>query len=492
MKRLTILILLSFYVSTYLGGNECDSKLFSLSAYKKKGSSLKVKNILQELSLKCNLSIVFKDERSKKAIEKELDFVNIKDYTFDDFLDFLFTEANLFYTYDKTKNKIVLQYLKNKTFSIDYVNISELESESTKSISTGSSVGSDTGSGGTGVSASIGGGTPSSDYTLMTSKSKFAFWENLEKNIKKLFDNPKDVSMFLNQDASLLSITANKKELKKVENFLNTLMEKMHKQVLIEAKIIEVIYSKNKANGIDWSQLNISLSGSFSGNAETNSPLNKSYNFGLAYSFSTDKFIQFLNRYGTVRVLSSPKILTLNNQPAVINVGEQLSYKYQTGSVTTTGGTAAGTNTFSLGSTFVGITLYVIPEVSKSNEIIMKINPVVSKLADETSSPETTRELPPDIKIKQLTSIVKVKDGQKVLIGGLIGVTKNKETRKIPILSDIPVLNGLFGSEQILHRKSEMFILITPKIIKTDNMPTIDDLDLSACLFDNKRKLQLQ
>ncbi len=488
MKRFFgILVLLSLFVQ--LNAGECDSKLFSLSAYKHQGSSLRVEDILQELSLKCNLSIVFRDEKSKKAIKKQLDFVNIKDYTFEDFLEFLFDESNLFYTYDKRKSQISVQYYKSKTFSIDYINVSELESESTKSINTGTSAGIggyNEGNLGTGSSygvSSIGGSgndllsgsgsSPSTDYTLMKTKSKFAFWKNLKKNIVKLFDNPDDVKLFLNQDASLLTVTANKKELQKVEKFIDTLMNKMHKQVLIEAKIIEVVYNNSSSVGIDWSKLNLYLTGSLSGGNN----IARNFSYKLTYGFTSEKFLQFLNQYGTVKVLSNPKILTLNNQPAVINVGEQLSYKYQTGSVTTTGGTAAGTNVYSLGSTFVGITLYVIPEVSANNEIVMKINPVISKLSDEISVQEITRELPPDVKIKQMTSIVKVKDGQKVLIGGLIGVLKNKESNRVPILGYLPFLEGIFGNKKDLRKKSEMFILIVPKIVKSDNMPTIDEMD---------------
>ncbi|WP_434658383.1 type II secretion system protein GspD [Sulfurimonas sp. NW9] len=121
----------------------------------------------------------------------------------------------------------------------------------------------------------------------------------------------------------------------------------MHKQVAIEAKIIELTYDDSSSTGIDWSKLDISLSGSISNDpgAVDATLLNKpSYN--LAYSFSTAKFLKYLKTYGDIKVLSNPKVVTMNNQPAVINVGEQLSYKFQTGSVTTTGGTAAGTNTF--------------------------------------------------------------------------------------------------------------------------------------------------
>ena len=500
------MLMIVFMITLY--ANSCNEKLFSLSAYQNSKESITIKDVLKDISLNCNISISFLDKYSKKAINKKLDFVNIKDYTFDDFLEFLFDEANLFYVYSKDKNRIKVQYYKTQTFSIDYVN-AVLKSTSMKTIHSGSSsstMGNDPNMGGMGGSnSSFSGGnlnntqgnasSPSMDITEMITESEFTFWDNLKSNISNLFEDKVNTKIFLNKDASLLTVSATKKDLKKVKKYLATLMKKMHKQVLIEAKIIELIYDDSSAKGIDWSQLKISLNGSLS-----NIPLDGSDVSGsvlgsfskpmykLSWNFSTDKFINFLDKYGDVKVLSNPKILTLNNQPAVINVGEQLSYKSQTGSVTTTGGTAAGTNTYSLGSTFVGITLYVIPEVSSDNEIIMKINPVISRLSNENVQTEsqTNRELPPDIKVKQMTSIVKVKSNEKVLIGGLISVVKSKYNKKIPLLGYIPGLENIFGHQSNLKTRSEMFIVLVPKVVGVDNMPTIEDMEFEN-LFKNEK-----
>jgi len=463
--------------------NSCEDQLFSLSAYGKDGSSLTVSNILKELSYKCDMSILFKDKESKKRINKTLDFVNIKNYTFEDFLDFLFDEANLFYTYDKEKHFITVRYRKTKTFNIDYINISELTSQSSKSISSGSSSTtsdstSDTSGGSSGASNA---------QTTITTKSKFTFWANLTNNLSKLFYDPKNVNMFVNQGASLLTVTADKKDMQRVDDYLKRLMKRMHQQVLIEVKLIELTYDDSHSTGIDWNQLNLNLTGSISG-TRTNGSKTFSHSYNIAYGFSTANFFKYLNTLGQVKVMSNPKILTMNNQPAVVNVGEQLSYKYQTGSVTTTGGTAAGTNTYSLGSTFVGITLYVIPEITSNGEILMSVNPVVSALSEKSASTNsaTIREIPPDTKIKQMTSIVKVKDGQKVLIGGLISAVKGNETRKIPILGDLPILSLVFSHKDVKKSRTEMFILITPRIIKKSSMPTIDDIDNDK-FFSTKR-----
>ena len=486
MKHSIVLLVFSLF----LYANECEERLFSLQAYQKRGMGLSVENVLRELSYSCHISIAFQDTKSKKVLKKKLDFVNIKDYTFTEFLDFLFDEVNLFYTYTSSKNSISVSYLQSKTYSIDYINVSKLTSTSSKSITSGSSLSSNSDSSGSGSGynnsgSSSGSNTqdasPSNDVTEIITESTFTFWDNLKNNILKLFPKHEDIKIFLNKDAALLTITANKKQLKKIDKYLAHLMRKMHKQVLVEAKIIELYYNDSSATGIDWSQLNLTLHGSISNmNGAGGGGTFAKPGYELTYSFATEKFLNFLNKYGDVKILSNPKVLTLNNQPAVINVGEELSYKYQTGSVTTTGGTAAGTNTFTLGSTFVGITLYVIPEVSDNNEIIMKINPVISSLSNDSADTDSQigRELPPDIKVKQMTSIVRVKNNDKIIIGGLVSVTKGKVDKDIPLLGSLPLIGTFFSHKSDFKTKSEMFILLVPKIIETHNMPTLDELHL--------------
>ncbi len=491
--RILIFTILFIYLNVN-AANICENRLFSLSAYSgdsKRGIS--VEDVLKDLSMQCGLTISFEDKKSKDAIKKKLDFINIQNYTFDEFIDFLFDESNLFYKYDKTKNIIKVSYYKSETFNIDYINVSELSSESSKSINTGSGGGVSNSYGSTATTSSYGTGTTNSrygssggtsaDYTKIVTKSEFTFWKSLRESIEKLLSGSKDYKLFINKDASLLTVRANKKDLENIRKFLDSLMKKMHKQVLIEAKIIEVVYNDNYTKGIDWSKFNLSLSGSISGfdtklNGTTFSNLTKP-DYYIGYNFSTEGLINFLKTYGDVNILSNPKVLTLNNQPAVINVGEQLSYKYQTGGISyTTTGTPVGTTTYSLGSTFVGITLYVIPEVSSQDSIIMKINPVISELIENQELNTTQRELPPDIKIKQMTSIVKVKDGQKVLIGGLISLMESKYHKKVPILGDLPLLGRAFHSTQDIKKRSELFILLVPKIVKSSNMPTIDEVKI--------------
>ncbi len=197
--------------------------------------------------------------------------------------------------------------------------------------------------------------------------------------------------------------------------------------------------------------------------------------------------MNFLNKYGKVNVLSTPKILTLNNQPAVINIGEQFNYRYQSGSLDTANATSSTTNTYEMNSVFVGLTLNIVPEITDDGYIILKVNPVVSEKLDPDGTLQSgngdvydsqgVRIMPPDIRIKQLSSIIKAKDGNRIVVGGLIStITKNSDN-KIPLLGDIPGVGWLFKNKSKSKYKTELIIVITPTIIKENDFPSIDSVE---------------
>ena len=488
MKRWILFLTL---LTTILFANKCDSRLFNLKAY---GDSVTIQDVLRDLSLECDISVVFEDKDAKRKVLKRLDFVNIKNYTLSELLDFIFHQNNLFYRYEPSKNLLKVAYRETRNFDVDYINLASMKTESKKSVSLGNSsgYGTNTGYGATtstynnGTSGTYGSsqGGESTDYTSITTTSEFKFWESLKEQLHNFLQDPKS-DVFLNKDASIVTVTGTYNEIKKIEKFLQKLQSRMHKQVMIEAKLIEVQYNDSQTLGIDWSQFGMTLTGSRSAQ-KSRTGANKSLgltgtkvnNFGvpdyfIGYNFSMQGLIDFLKKYGSVKILSNPKVMTLNNQPAIINVGDQLSYRYENGLVIT-GGNAVANQTYSIGQTFVGITLYVIPEITDNNEIIMKINPVTSALKNETAA-DTNRTLPPDIRVKQITSIVKVKDGQKILIGGLVSKNISHQNNKVPILGDLPLIGYAFKSKKNQIQKSELFVLIIPKIIKEKNVPTIDE-----------------
>jgi len=504
MKKILLLLLL---LATFLNAKECTDKRFSLNAYQERGSALSLMDLLRDVAQTCDISVVFEDSRARDQLSKPLDMVNISDYTLPELLTFIFDDHNLFYTYDESQKVIRVSYTKTVNFNVDYINMHELTTTSSKSITVGpgsgttGSIGTSGVSGNYGTTGSIGttgtagttgmGGQSSgsnSDYTSVRAVSTFTFWDQLHDHIQQILQVDDEYNEAINKtlvsrDASIITVSGTKRQIGAVKRYLDKLETRMHSQVMIEAYLIELTYNDYNTTGVNWSNFALSLNGSYAASINNQGIASPVYSFGM--NFDPLGMIDFLNRYGDVEVLSNPKVLTLSNQPAVINVGKQLSYLYSSGSITTTttgAPSAATTNT--MGSVFVGLTLNIVPEVTEDGYIIMRINPVSSELLGEdtnasnfesTNVVSSNRTMPPDTRVKQMTSIVKVKDSQKVLIGGLIEKKTYHYDNKVPILGDIPFVGRLFHGTKASTRKSELFILITPTLIKKDLFPSIDD-----------------
>lgn len=510
MKKIVLLLLL---LVAFLNAKECNNKRFSLNAYQNQGSALTLMDLLRDVAQTCDISVVFEDKRSRDQLSKPLDMVNISDFTLPELLTFVFDEHNLFYTYDETQKVIRVAYTKTVNFNVDYINMRELTTTSSKSISVGPGTGMSgttggigttggTGSigttgltggigtiGGTGTTGGMGqGGGSNSDYTNVRAVSTFTFWDQLHDHIEQILQVDDEYNQainktLVNRDATVVTVSGTKRQIDSIKHYLDKLESRMHNQVMIEAYLIKLTYNNYNTTGVNWSNFALSLSGNYAASINNMGVASPVYSFGM--NFDPLGMIDFLSRYGDVEVLSNPKVLTLSNQPAVINVGKQLSYLYSSGSIsTTTTGAPTAANTNTMGSVFVGLTLNIIPEVTDDGYIIMRINPVSSELLGEDTNASNfessnvvsaNRTMPPDTRIKQMTSIVKVKDSQKVLIGGLIEKKTYHYDNKVPLLGDIPYPGRLFHGSKTSTRKSELFILITPTLIKKDIFPSIDD-----------------
>ncbi|MDP3466223.1 MAG: secretin N-terminal domain-containing protein [Sulfuricurvum sp.] len=499
MKKIIVFLLLTL---SFLRADECDTKRFTLNAHQSQNSGLTLLDLLRDVTQTCHISVVFDDNQAKRELSKPLDMINIEDYRVDELFAFIFDDHNLFYTYDKEKKVVRVAYTKTVNFNVDYINMNLLSTTSSKSITVGAgesttgtagTTGATSTTGTTGATGSTGGGS-NSDFTNIRAVSTFTFWDQLRNHVQQILQAGDEHNGTLNQtlvnrDAAVVSVTGTTRQINAVKTYLDKLESRMHSQVMIDAYLIELTYNDYSSMGVNWSKFDLALNGSYSNysNSLNNlAPLGQSgpvYSFGV--NFDPTGLINFLKTYGDVEVLSNPKVLTLSNQPAVINVGQQLNYLYASGALTTTTtGAPASSTITTLGSIFVGLTLNIIPEVTDDGYIVMRINPVTSELINASdigtsvssaTTATTNRTMPPDTRVKQMTSIVKVKDKQKVLIGGLIEKTTTKNDTKVPLIGDIPFLGRLFHNTENIVKKSELFILITPTLIKKDIFPTIDD-----------------
>ncbi len=454
----------------------CQTNLFSFKVNSTKSAPGTILDVLENLSQECKMSIVFEDEKTREMVKKKISYMNIKDFSLEDLLDLLLTENNLYYTLTDN-NVLKVSYLKTQSFYIDYVNFSKASNTSNKTITTGSSSG--------GASGSSGGGNGSGSTTL-DFVSEFKFWDNIKAEIESILNREGDSfnanKTVINQEAGIITVTGTKKQTQRIARYIEKITDRLHKQIFIDAKIIEVTYDDDQTTGIDWSKFQASLKGSGSGEDRTLIHTLGNPASILGYNFDMEGLIKFLKTQGDVSIVSNPKILTLNNQPAIINVGEEKNYKYTLGTTTTTtNGVVHSDPQFEVGSTFVGVTLGIVPEVTQDNYIILKINPIISEISKNHLDKDGNANLAPDIKIKQLSSIIKVKNNQRVIIGGLIQKRVEDKITKIPLLGDIPLLGLAFKSKQKVKSKSELIIVMTPKlIIGETSTPSLGELERSS------------
>jgi len=470
MKIKFIVFILLLSVTTAF--SNCENKFFSFSVKNSLNKGISALNILENITDTCKMTMIFEDDIVQTTLEKRLNYINVKDFSLKELLNMLLSDRNVFYTLDKNQKILKISYLKTKTYFIDYVSFAKRTSTTSKTIKTGSS----NGSGG-------------EDSTTMDFTSDFKFWTKIESEINSILARNEDGNQNLskalvNQDAGMLTVTGNKKQLDSVELYLKEMMKRLHKEILIEAKLIEVTYSNSKTNGVDWSKFQLSITGSSDATSKrvggiVTSGLRKP-NYLIGYNFSIDGLIKFLKTQGDVKVVSNPKVMTLNNQPAVINVGTEVNYRYDDGSSTTvSNGTTTTTPNYTTASTFVGVTLDITPQVTNDNFIMLKINPIVSEISKEHIDANGIPFLAPDIKIKQLSSIVKVKNGNKILIGGLINKNEKFTNTSVPLLSSIPLIGGAFKSEAKVITNSELIIVLIPHIVDINQKPNLSEFDIS-------------
>jgi general secretion pathway protein D len=168
--------------------------------------------------------------------------------------------------------------------------------------------------------------------------------------------------------------------------------------------------------------------------------------------------------------------MTLNNQPALISVGRELFYKIQSASTASGGGGAVAAQGELVDSVFAGILLDITPEIGSNGVITLKINPSISDTVTEVNSDGAARTIPPDLIRRQIASVIKVRDGEHAILGGLITSKTGFRSNKIPLLGDLPLLEYAFKYEEKIETVEELVIIITPHIVNSEKSVSLKDL----------------
>ena len=470
--------------------------------------------------------------------------LNLKNVTVREALDTIRELYGYEYRFQGSRILIQSNAMQSRIYQINYLASRRQGTSDTRVTSSapsvvnpaGSTAGSST-SGTTGGTTSIpqgaGGAARNTDSSRVLTVSENDFWKDLGTALSTIIGNQEGRSVILNPVSGVVLVKGLPAELRAVENYLKATQLVVERQVMLEAKILEVRLNDSFQTGINWAKFSghdqrwglgvmapgstLGGSGAVSGSATgigntlgtgvtalpgkagsiATSALGKGF-FGLAFN-SADfaALLSFLETQGNVQVLSSPRIATVNNQKAVLKVGADDYFVTGVSTTTTTSGTGnVVTPNITLQPFFSGIALDVTPQIDDEGNIMLHVHPAVTLVEEKTKQVDLgslgTFTLPlASSSINETDSIVRVQDGSIVAIGGLMSQEQNSNRNGLPGVSRVPGLGMLFGQTANGTSKRELVILIKPTVIANENSWRQDLVDTQERIQNlDPRKIQ--
>ncbi len=298
----------------------------------------------------------------------------------------------------------------------------------------------------------------------------------------------------IDKPLGIVTVTAPSSLLEQIDSYFKTLAQEVSRQVMIEAKIVEVTLSKGSEQGIDWTDLlnnskdhgfllqplfgfsgTTNLNGSSLGNDFTSigSLVPIGEHFDAKFYLTHNPFnlvFDFLNTHGNVKVLSNPKLTMMNGQPSVITVGDKVKYISEvTSEKTNEGGSTTTTYTVETDSILSGLAFGVMASITEDNDVVMQLSPITSTLRE----PMEERIFGggdliiglPRVAVREMTTMARVKSGGLLIVGGLIDETTEDTDNDVPFLGKLPLLKYVFGHQKDYRYKRELIILLRPQVI---------------------------
>ncbi|MDL2193190.1 pilus (MSHA type) biogenesis protein MshL [Shewanella algae] len=316
--------------------------------------------------------------------------------------------------------------------------------------------------------------------TFISSRTKTDFWGELQKTLESILGSSGDGrSVVVTPQAGLVTVRANPDELRQIRSFLSTAESHLQRQVILEAKILEVTLSDGYQQGIQWQD--VLGSALADGNTKVNFGTSKG-SFGdqiteaiggvTSLSLKGTDFtamITLLDTQGDVDVLSSPRVTASNNQKAVIKVGRDEYFVTDVSSTTVASTTPVTSPEVELTPFFSGIALDVTPQIDKDGSVLLHVHPSVTDVKEQKKSikiSDSSLDLPlAQSEIRESDTVIKALSGDVVVIGGLMKSENTEVVSKVPLLGDIPFIGEAFTNRSKLKRKTELVILLKPTVV---------------------------
>lgn len=412
------------------------------------------------------------------------------------------------YDYHRTSYgfEIMSPELQTRIYNINYLDVKR-SGKSLTQMSSGEIseqlAGSPSNNPGSTQGTNVGGGSSTTQAAYVPTSSvdtssEMNFWKSLDTTLTSMVGTADGRTVSVNGQAGVIIIHAYPAELRMIERYLDRIQSNMNRQVILEAKILEVQLNDQFQSGVNWNlfgkgfvststtQIDSGGVNQFSqGPVENTGIQDFTSMFALNVKGDFGTLIRMLQTQGNVQVLSSPRISTVNNQKAVIKVGQDEFFVTGVSSTTTVAGSATiPTQNVTLTPFFSGITLDVTPQISKKGIVVLHIHPTVSRvktqqkditvgtvigtnaLGTSSSSAPNTLSLPLALSdVRESDNIVRARNQQIIVIGGLMQNNMVEETAGTPVLSKIPFLGALFRRTSQISVKTELVILLRPIVI---------------------------
>ncbi len=418
------------------------------------------------------------------------------------------------YEYEPRSNGYIVlpARLQSRVFEVDYLHLQRV-GESRTRVNAGDLTSSENSNGqATNASAGDGGGEDgesgagssgrSEAFTSrVRTRSESDYWAELDRALVAIVGDGPGRSVIVSPQSSTVVVRALPSEMRDVQRYLDAVQGAVTRQVILEARIIEVTLNDKFQAGINWAQVVDSGAGiigqtgggaifgpdgrsEIGGNTGSLNPNNPSLPDGTATSafggvFSIgwqrgdfSAFVELLKQQGDVRVMSSPRVSATNNQKAVIKVG---SDEFFVTGISGAQNQSVGNQTqqtdpsLELTPFFSGISLDVTPQISEDGDVLLHVQPTISEVEDQTKLivvGDRDYRLPLAVSaVRQSDSIVRASNGQLVVIGGLMQDSETRQNARTPFLGAIPVLGQLFRQTRNSGRKTELVILLRPTVV---------------------------
>jgi len=450
--------------------------------------------------------------------------INAFNQTLPQILERISKQINMRYEIDGPNLAVMPDTPYLKQYKIDYVNMTR---DTDSSINTNATVGGAVTSGGSASSSATG----NNSTIAIKDVSKNNFWKTLIDNIKDILretdqdvltggmdcgsvqtnsppqagnqenanatqarpveqqpDQQRDcksyktvqkATVIANPETGIITVRATGKQHEKIQKFIDQVMNSARRQVMIEATIAEVELSEHYQQGINWSaaplgRAGFTLTQAVGGTlaAPAQSLVSLAYTNTNSANGSITALVKLLDTFGTVKVLSSPKLSVLNNQSAVLKVVDNNVYFTIKADTNQNQTTTTTTYTTTLNTVPVGFVMNVTPEISDSGEVILNVHPSISRIVGNVPDPNpalaaagVTSNIPV-IRTREMESMLRIQDGNIAVMGGLMEDSLQNTNDTVPGLAKIPAIGQVFQNKDDQNTKRELVVFLRPVIIR--------------------------